>query len=148
MTTSLATRVDRERLWRRHMLLARHGATPAGGVSRAALSAEEVAARRELIGWGEAIGLTPFTDPAGNLFLRYAGQDPAAAPAVYDNLMVSKGPSLGTNFTLCCPYTLLAHYTELEWAAKCGVRADLIRVSVGLEDIEDLKERFAKALAS
>ena len=82
MTTSLATRVDRERLWQRHMLLARHGATPAGGVSRAALSGEEVAARRELIGWAEAIGLTPFTDPAGNLFLRHAGRDAGAAPVM------------------------------------------------------------------
>jgi cystathionine gamma-synthase len=80
--------------------------------------------------------------------LSFVLKDPAKAPAVYDNLMVSKGPSLGTNFTLCCPYTLLAHYTELEWAAKCGVRADLLRVSVGLEDIEDLKQRFARALAS
>jgi cystathionine gamma-synthase len=73
-------------------------------------------------------------------------KDPAKAPAVYDNLQVSKGPSLGTNFTLCCPYTLLAHYVELEWAARCGVRADLIRVSVGLEDTGDLMARFAKAL--
>lgn len=34
----------------------------------------------------------------------------------YD-LQVAKGPGFGTNFTLACPYTLLAHYTELEWAA-------------------------------
>ncbi len=78
--------------------------------------------------------------------LSFVLKDPAKAPAVYDNLQVSKGPSLGTNFTLCCPYTLLAHYTELEWAARCGVRADLLRVSVGLEDIADLKARFAAAL--
>ncbi len=78
--------------------------------------------------------------------LSFVLRDPAKAPAVYDNLQVSKGPSLGTNFTLCCPYTLLAHYTELEWAAQCGVRADLLRVSVGLEEIDDLKARFAAAL--
>ncbi len=78
--------------------------------------------------------------------LSFVLRDPAKAPAVYDNLQVSKGPSLGTNFTLCCPYTLLAHYTELEWAAQCGVRADLLRVSVGLENIADLKKRFAAAL--
>ena len=59
---------------------------------------------------------------------------------------MSKGPSLGTNFTLCCPYTLLAHYTELEWAARCGVRADLIRVSVGLENPADMIARFKQAL--
>ena len=32
-----------------------------------------------------------------------------------DALDVPKGPSLGTNFTLASPYTLLAHYGELEW---------------------------------
>ena len=38
-----------------------------------------------------------------------------------DALDVPKGPSLGTNFTLACPYTLLAHYGELEWVCffKC-----------------------------
>ncbi len=79
--------------------------------------------------------------------LSFVLRNPAAAPAVYDALEVSKGPSLGTNFTLCCPYTLLAHYTELEWAARCGVRADLLRVSVGLEGMEELQARFARALA-
>ncbi len=74
-------------------------------------------------------------------------KDPAKAPAVYDRLQVCKGPSLGTNFTLCCPYTLLAHYTELDWAARCGVRADLLRVSAGLEPLEDLVARFVRALS-
>ena len=67
-------------------------------------------------------------------------------PVVYDRLRVSKGPSLGTNFTLCCPYTLLAHYTELDWAADCGVPARLLRVSTGLEDSADLIARFRDAL--
>lgn len=70
----------------------------------------------------------------------------AAAAAFYDAVQVSKGPSLGTNFTLCCPYTLLAHYHELEWAAQCGVPRHLVRVSVGLEDPTDLIRRFAAAL--
>lgn len=78
--------------------------------------------------------------------LSFILKDPAKAPSVYDNLQISKGPSLGTNFSLCCPYTLLAHYTELDWAAKCGVRADLLRVSVGLEDPADLIARFQNAL--
>ena len=71
----------------------------------------------------------------------------SASPKVYDALRVSKGPSLGTNFTLICPYTLLAHYTELEWAESCGVPRHLIRVSAGLEDTEDLITRFDEALA-
>ena len=64
----------------------------------------------------------------------------------YNRLKISKGPSLGTNFSLVCPYTLLAHYTELDWANSCGVPRDLIRSWIGLEDPEDLIGRFEKAL--
>jgi cystathionine gamma-synthase len=68
------------------------------------------------------------------------------AVAFFDALEVQKGPSLGTNFTLSCPYTILAHYGELEWAASFGVEADLIRISFGLEDRQDLEERVERAL--
>lgn len=68
------------------------------------------------------------------------------ARAFYNALDTAKGPSLGTNFTLCCPYVLLAHYQELSWAAQYGVDADLIRVSVGLEETQALKSTFSKAL--
>ena len=69
-----------------------------------------------------------------------------AAERVYDALAVSKGPSLGTHFSLCCPYVLLAHYEELPWAESCGVPAHLLRVSVGLEDPDALWQRFEQAL--
>jgi cystathionine gamma-synthase len=65
----------------------------------------------------------------------------------YDALRVCKGPSLGTNFTLVCPYTLLAHYDELDWVESVGVSRWIIRVSAGLEDAEDLIARFDAALA-
>jgi cystathionine gamma-synthase len=71
---------------------------------------------------------------------------PERAVAFYDALDVAKGPSLGTNFTLCCAYTLLAHYKELEWAAEYGVVEDLVRISVGLEDWAWLEERVVRAL--
>ena len=70
------------------------------------------------------------------------------AERVYDALAISKGPSLGTHFSLCCPYVLLAHYDELAWAESCGVPSHLLRVSVGLEDPEELWNRFAVALAA
>jgi N-carbamoyl-L-amino-acid hydrolase len=79
---SVADHVSRERLWERHMLLARHGATPAKGVNRQALSAEEIAARRELIEWAKPLGLAAYTDAAGNFFLRLEGRDRNAAPVV------------------------------------------------------------------
>ncbi|KAG5987842.1 hypothetical protein E4U52_007170 [Claviceps spartinae] len=68
------------------------------------------------------------------------------ARAFYDSMEIAKGPSLGTNFTLCSPYVLLAHYKELDWAAQFGVEEHLVRVSVGLEDTDLLEQTFIKAL--
>ena len=64
------------------MMLARHGATPAKGVNRQALSPEEIAARRELIELARPLGLKAFSDAAGNFFLRLEGSDPDAAPVL------------------------------------------------------------------
>jgi len=64
----------------------------------------------------------------------------------FDRLRISKGPNLGTNFSLCCPFTILAHYNELDFAESCGVSRWLIRVSVGLEAADDLIDRFRIAL--
>ena len=64
----------------------------------------------------------------------------------YNNLQICKGPSLGTTFSLACPYVLLAHYKELDWAERCGIPPHLLRVSVGLEKDEILWERFKEAL--
>ena len=66
----------------------------------------------------------------------------------YDNLNTQKGPSLGTNFTLSSPFVLLAHYGELDWAAQYGCEVNLIRFSVGLEDADQLKAVFERALAA
>lgn len=75
---------------------------------------------------------------------------PQQAVAFYDALDVAKGPSLGTNFTLACAYTLFAHYGEREWAAGFGVEEFLVRVSVGMEEWEGeeggLREKFQRAL--
>lgn len=70
----------------------------------------------------------------------------STAQAFYDAMDIAKGPSLGTNFTLCSPYALLAHYNELPWAAQFGVDANLVRVSVGLEDKESICDTFRRAL--
>ena len=64
----------------------------------------------------------------------------------YDSLQISKGPSLGTHFTLVSPYVMLAHYNELNWARSYGIPPHLIRVSVGLEDPEILWKIFSRAL--
>ncbi|KAG5793237.1 hypothetical protein H9Q69_007715 [Fusarium xylarioides] len=71
---------------------------------------------------------------------------PAAAIAFHDALDVAKGPSLGTNFTLACAYTLFAHYHELEWAKRYGVVEHLVRISVGIENGRFLDEVIKTAL--
>lgn len=81
----------------------------------------------------------------GGLF-SLAFRSDEASRAFYDALACEKGPSLGTNFTLACPYTILAHWSELDWAAGWGVPARLVRVSVGLEDGETLLKWFKAAL--
>jgi len=91
------------------------------------------AVRRPGGGWGALISFLP----------KRAAE---TAAAIYDALEVSKGPSLGTVFTLACPFTLLAHYGELQWAESCGVPRHLIRLSIGLEDPEELWRRFERAL--
>jgi cystathionine gamma-synthase len=103
--------------------------------------------------WHPSIGSTAYYDRVktaaggyGALFsMTLKGGEPQASQ-FYDQLRISKGPSLGTNFSLACPYTLLAHYTELDWAQRCGVPRDLIRFWIGLEEPDDLLDRFAEAL--
>ena len=73
-------------------------------------------------------------------------KSPKKTPKVYDALRLCKGPSFGTTFTLVCPYTLLAHYHELEWAEGCGVSANLLRISCGTEVIGTIIAAFEDAL--
>jgi len=74
--------------------------------------------------------------------------NPEHAPIFFDNLAIQKGPSLGTNFSLSCPFVILAHYTELDWAQQYGVDPYLVRISVGLEHPEELTEVCEKALGA
>ncbi len=69
------------------------------------------------------------------------------APRFYDALRLNKGPSLGTNFTLVCPYMLLAHYDELDWCETCGIDRHLIRLSIGLEPPGQIIEALDRALS-
>lgn len=70
------------------------------------------------------------------------------APRFFDSLRVCKGPNLGMGYTLACPYTILAHYGELDFAESCGVSRWLVRVSVGIEESEEMIGRFDKALTA
>ncbi len=69
---------------------------------------------------------------------------------VYNTLDFAKGPSLGTEFTLLMPYVYLAHYDMIisasgkEFLKEHNLPIDLLRVSVGCEDIEEIKKEFSK----
>ena len=69
---------------------------------------------------------------------------------IYDILDFAKGPSLGTEFTLLMPYVYLAHYDLLtckegrELLKQNGIPADLLRISVGVENIEMIIQEFEK----
>jgi cystathionine gamma-synthase len=70
----------------------------------------------------------------------------AASQAFFDTLSCYKGPSLGTNFTLACPYTVIAHFAEMDWAARFGLEEGLVRISVGMEERTSLLLSFRVAL--
>jgi N-carbamoyl-L-amino-acid hydrolase len=85
-----AAAVDQERLWRRHMAMAEIGKIPGGGVSRQALSGDDVRARALLLEWAAARGYLPAVDAIANLFVRRPGRDPDAAPVVAGSHMDSQ----------------------------------------------------------
>ncbi|KAI5961258.1 STR2 [Candida pseudojiufengensis] len=71
---------------------------------------------------------------------------PEAAIKFFNAVNLHKGPSLGTNFTLACPYAILAHYQELDEIEKWEVDRNLIRISIGLEDSDELLDVIRKSL--
>jgi cystathionine gamma-synthase len=72
---------------------------------------------------------------------------------VYDRLAVAKGPSFGLRYTLAAPFLWLAHFEEVtseEGRAHiraAGLDPDLLRISVGLEPLEEIWAAFEAALA-
>ena len=73
-------------------------------------------------------------------------KDESKAAAVYDALKMPKGPGFGTNFSLVCPYTMLAHYQELDFVRQHGVDPNLLRMWVGLEPVIDIIAAWSTAL--
>ncbi len=54
--------------------------------------------------------------------------------------------SNANNLTIARDPKLLAHYCELPWAESYGVDRLIVRVSVGLEDPEEIWSKFVNAL--
>ncbi|SJM88760.1 probable Putative cystathionine gamma-synthase YLL058W [Zygosaccharomyces bailii] len=90
------------------------------------------AVRNELGGYGCMLSLSFYDEEDARIF--------------YDSLKVYKGPSNGTNFTLACSYVQLAHRYELNKVSEFGADPNLVRVSVGLEDIQQLLNVFSDSI--
>ena len=83
----------------------------------------------------------------GGLFSFVLHNAEKTTEAFYNALEITKGPNLGARFSLCCPFVLLAHYDELDWAESAGASRYLIRISIGLEPADVLIDRLTHALA-
>ena len=79
MNGNNAIAINGERLWARHMELARIGTIGETGSCRLALSDEDAEARDLFAGWCRDAGLTVHSDRAGNMFAVRPGRDPGRA---------------------------------------------------------------------
>ncbi|TIP30735.1 MAG: M20 family metallo-hydrolase [Mesorhizobium sp.] len=116
-TSAMAVSVNADRLLARHDAMARHGATPLGGVNRPALSAEETRARKELVDWGRARGFACSVDPIGNIFVRRPGIEVEALPVRTGSHLDSQMP--GGNYDGV--YGVLAAFEVLETLEDNGI---------------------------
>jgi beta-ureidopropionase / N-carbamoyl-L-amino-acid hydrolase len=115
---SVAGAVREDRLWQRHLDMAKLGGTPKGGVNRQALSAEDAAARNLLASWAKARGFSISTDAIGNLFVRREGSDPAALPVMSGSHMDSQ-PTGGRFDGM---YGVLSAFEALEALEDAGLK--------------------------
>mgnify|MGYP001570259504 FL=1 len=111
-------RVDQQRLWQRHAEMAQIGAIPGNGVNRAALSAEDILARKLLLAWARQRNFAVSVDAIGNLFVRRAGSDPNAAPVMTGSHMDSQ--PRGGRFDGM--FGVLAGFEALEAIDDAGVK--------------------------
>lgn len=89
MSRENAIRIKPDRLWARHMELARIGVIEETGNCRLSLSDEDGQARDLFAGWCRSAGLTLHSDRAGNMFAVRPGRDP-------DRAAVAAGSHLDT----------------------------------------------------
>src|SRR5262245_65240817 len=109
--------VREDRLWQRHMDLARIGATGRGGVNRQALTPEDTEARLRLLAWAATRGFSTSVDAIGNVFIRRPGKDATASPVVAGSHLDTQ--PTGGNFDGV--YGVLAAFEVLEAVADAGI---------------------------
>ncbi len=74
--------INSKRIWRRHMEMARYGATPKGGVCRLALDENDITVHQRLADLAKKRGFIVLLDAGGNMFLRREGSDSSLPPVV------------------------------------------------------------------
>lgn len=89
-------RVNADRLWSTLERMAQIGGTPAGGVTRLALSDEDKLARNLLRDWALHAGFSCDVDSMGNMFIRRAGKNPTLSPVMTGSHVDSQ--PLGGNY--------------------------------------------------
>jgi len=103
-----------------------------------------------------------YQDGLGKNYQKFAGTDKPGCnlsfeitgnfEEFYNRLPMLKSPSFGTEFSNCCPYVYLAHYSFIqskEGMARlqgAGLSPHLYRLSVGLEPVEKIIETLDSAL--
>ena len=71
---------------------------------------------------------------------------PSSPSSLDRRTLKSRHLLIPTNIPQTCAYTLFAHYNERPWAAGYGVTEDLVRISVGVEEWEELRGKVMEAL--
>lgn len=88
-----------------------------------------------------------FTPGYGCLFsVEFA--DVPAATTFFDSLHVCKGPSFGTDVTICQPYVQMVLQKEKQWAESNGLKETIVRISVGLENKDELLGRINHSMVA
>jgi cystathionine beta-lyase/cystathionine gamma-synthase len=97
---------------------------------------------------GHAVAAVQMADFGGMLSFTLKNDDLAEAIRVMENLKVfTLAESLGGVESLCTHPASMTHASiPKEEREKNGLKDTLIRLSVGLEDIDDLKEDLAQAI--
>lgn len=115
-----AEAVDEARLWQRQMDMAAIGALPNGGVNRAALSPEDIRARKLMIDWASELGFEVSTDAIANLYVRRAGRN-ADAPPVATGSHLDSQPK-GGKFDGA--YGVVGGFEALEAIHRAGIETE------------------------
>lgn len=89
---------------------------------------------------------TPDFTPGGGCLMSIEFVDMPALIAFSENVNVHISPHLGAHLTLAVPYVKVLYGMELEKVRAAGLRETQMRVSVGLEETEELVKTFREAV--